>query len=176
MTFTYPEVGATRTGDRPAGYRHLTVRHRVSRHAHPPEDLAWLGEQLLAWRVHAAAGVRVEVDASVAAPGVHVTTLLGPGRFHLRECCEVVWVERSDERVAFGYGTLPGHAFVGEELFAVERDAAGDLWWRVEVFSRPALWWLRPLRWAVPTFQRLFAHRIGRGAARLLRERSAARD
>ena len=58
MSFTYPEVGATRTGDRPAGYRHLTVRRRLSRHAHPPQDLERLGEQLLSWQVHAAARVR----------------------------------------------------------------------------------------------------------------------
>ncbi|WP_435736614.1 DUF1990 domain-containing protein [Cellulosimicrobium sp. PMB13] len=173
MSFTYPEVGATRTGDRPAGYRYLTVRRRLSRRAHPPQDLAWLGEQLLAWQVHAAAHVRVETDAPVAAPGGRVTTLLGVGPLVLRECCEVVWVERGEDRVAFGYGTLPGHAFVGEELFAVERDDAGDLWWRVEVFSRPVLWWLRPISWAIPTFQRLFAGHLGRGAARLLRSRGA---
>jgi uncharacterized protein (UPF0548 family) len=172
MTFTYPEVGATRTGDRPAGYRHLTVRRRLSRHAHPHEDLAWLGEQLLTWRVHAAARVRVEADAPVAAPGGRVTTVLGVAPLQLRESCEVVWVERGADRVAFGYGTLPGHAFVGEEMFAVERDAAGVLWWRVEAFSRPALWWVRPLAGAVPTFQRLFARHVGGGAARLLRRRA----
>lgn len=173
MTFTYPEVGATRAGGRPDGYRHLTVRRRLSRHAHPAEDLARLGEQLLTWHVHAAARVRLETDAAAAAPGVRVTTLLGLGPLVLREVCEVVWVERSPDRVAFGYGTLPGHAFVGEEMFAVERDAAGDLWWRIEVFSRPVLWWLRPISWALPTFQRLFAHHLGRGAQRLLRERAA---
>jgi uncharacterized protein (UPF0548 family) len=173
MTFTYPEVGATRTGRRPGGYRHLTVRRRLSRHAHPAEDLAWLGEQLLTWQVHAAARVRLEADAPVAAPGVRVTTLLGVGPAVLREACEVVWVERTADRVAFGYGTLPGHAFVGEEMFAVERDASGDLWWRIEVFSRPVLWWLRPIAWALPTFQRLFAHHLGRGASRLLDGRPA---
>ncbi|OLT45564.1 DUF1990 family protein [Cellulosimicrobium sp. CUA-896] len=172
MTFTYPEVGATRSGTRPDGYRHLTLRRRVSRHAHPAEDLAWLGEQLLTWRVHAAARVRLEADAPAAAPGVRVTTLLGAGPVVLREACEVVWVERGADRVAFGYGTLPGHAFVGEEMFAVERDAAGDLWWRIEVFSRPAPWWLRPFARVVPLAQRTFAHRLGRGAARLLARRS----
>ncbi|MBD8080105.1 DUF1990 family protein [Cellulosimicrobium arenosum] len=172
MTFTYTEVGATRTGTLPPGYRHLHVRHRLSRRAHPPEDLAWLGEQLLTWRVHAAARVTLEADAPVAAPGGKVTTLLGVGRLRLFEPCEVVWVERGERRVAFGYGTLPGHAFVGEECFAVERDVAGDLWWTIDVFSRPALWWVRPLALVVPTFQRVFAHHLGRGAAKLLRARA----
>ncbi|MCB7138050.1 DUF1990 family protein [Cellulosimicrobium marinum] len=169
MTFTYPEVGATRTGARPDGYRHVRVQVRLSRHAHPPQDLDRLGDALLRWQVHAAARLRVETDAPEAAPGVRVTTLLGVGPLHLRECCEVVWVERSEERVAFGYGTLPGHAFVGEEMFAVERDAAGDLWWRVELFSRPALWWLRPVAPVLPLVQRAFARHLARGAARVLR-------
>ncbi len=168
MTFTYPEVGRTRTGDRPPGYRYLTVRSRVSRHAHPPEDLARLGEALLAWRVHAAAHVRLETRAPAAEPGARVTTRLGVGRLRLTEPCEVIWVERTDRRVAFGYGTLPGHAFVGEECFAVERDDDGFLWWRIDVFSRPVLWWVRPLGFAVPTFQRLFALNLGRGARRVL--------
>ena len=60
---------------------------------------------------------------------------------------------------------------MGEERFAVERDEAGDLWWSIDVFSRPALWWVRPLAFAVPTFQRLFAVHLGRGARRLLAER-----
>ena len=171
MTFTYPEVGATRTGDRPAGYRHLSVRRRISRRAHPPQDLAWLGEQLLTWQVHAAARVRVEPDAPVVAPGGRVTTLLGVGSLRLRETCEIVWVERGPERVAFGYGTLAEHAFVGEEMFAVERDDAGHLWWRVDLFARPALWWVRPFARVVPVVQRLFIAHLGRGAERLLRTR-----
>ncbi|MFF8347844.1 DUF1990 family protein [Cellulosimicrobium funkei] len=168
MTFTYPEVGATRTDRWPAGYRHLHVRRRLTDRARPPEDLARLGEQLLTWQVHAAARVRLETDAAEAAPGVRVTTLLGVGRLRLYEPCEVVWVERTERRVGFAYGTLPGHAFVGEERFAVERDDAGDLWWRIDVFSRPVLWWVRPFSFAVPTFQRLFALHLGRGARRLL--------
>ncbi|MFB8229120.1 DUF1990 family protein [Cellulosimicrobium sp. NPDC055967] len=172
MTFTYPEVGATRTDTWPTGYRHLHVRRRLTDRPRTPDDLAWLGEQLLTWRVHAAARVRLETEAPVAEPGARVTTLLGLGRLRLPEPCEVVWVERSAHRVAFGYGTLPGHAFVGEERFAVERDDAGDLWWSIDVFSRPVLWWVRPLAFAVPTFQRLFALHLGRGAKRLL----AARD
>ncbi|MBD5786283.1 DUF1990 domain-containing protein [Cellulosimicrobium terreum] len=173
MSFTYTEVGATRTDTLPPGYRHLHVRHRLSRRAHSREDLAWLGEQLLTWRVHAAAHVRLDTDAPRAEPGARVTTKLGVGRLRLHEPCEVVWVQREVDRVAFGYGTLPGHAFVGEECFGVERDDAGDLWWTIDVFSRPVLWWVRPLAFLVPTFQRLFALHLGRGAARLLRTRPA---
>ncbi|WP_265521907.1 DUF1990 family protein [Oerskovia flava] len=168
---TYPEVGATLTGDLPTGYAHLHVRHRLSGRARSPADLAWLGEQLLTWRVHAAAAVRLDADGPVAVVGGRVATHLGIWGLGVVEPCEIVWVERTPEAVAFGYGTLPGHAFTGEERFAIERDQAGDLWLAIDVFSNPALWWLRPLRSLLPVFQRLFAANLARGARRLLRSR-----
>ena len=47
------------------------------------------------------------------------------------------------DRIGFGYGTLPGHLFRGEEAFTVERDDAGDLWFVVTAFSVPDRWWVR---------------------------------
>jgi uncharacterized protein (UPF0548 family) len=168
VTFTYPEVGATQHGRSPAGYRHVRVRLPLSAGPRPGADLERVGELLLTWQVHAAARVRLDTSAPVAAPGVRVDTRLGVGPLRLHEPCEVVWVERGPRRVGFGYGTLPGHALVGEELFAVERDGAGRLWWVVELFSRPAPAWLRPLAPALGVVQRLYAAWLARAARRLL--------
>ncbi|MGH3739081.1 MAG: DUF1990 family protein, partial [Micromonosporaceae bacterium] len=56
--FTYPEVGAT-SGDRlPAGYRHLRYRALIG-----PGDLGRAADAVLSWRLHRAAGVRVEASA-----------------------------------------------------------------------------------------------------------------
>lgn len=168
VTFTYPEVGATRHGPLPAGYRHVRVRLPLSHDPRPATDLARVGEQLLTWQVHAAARIRLDTSAPVAAPGVRVDTRLGVGPLRLHEPCEVVWVERGPRRVAFGYGTLPGHALVGEEVFAVERDDAGRLWWVVELFSRPAPVWLRPFPPLLEVFQRGYAAWLARAVRRLL--------
>ena len=138
---TYPEVGATRAPELPAGYAHLRLRHRLS-----------------------------ERPCTVAEPGGRVVTRLGVGRVRLDEPCEIVWVEREEQRIGFGYGTLPGHVFVGEEAFVVERDAAGDVWFVVDVFSNPAVRWVSALRLFVPTFQRLYIAHHARAARGLLRD------
>ena len=167
---TYPEVGATRSAELPAGYGHLRLRHRISERPHSVDELGRLGELLLTWQVHRAGHVRIVPSAPVAAPGGVVTTRLGVGPVALSEPCEIVWVEREEQRIGFGYGTLPGHAFVGEESFVLERDAAGDVWFVVDAFSNPAAWWVAGLRPLVPPFQRLYVAHLARAARRLLRD------
>ena len=163
MTWTYAEVGATRDGVRPPGYRWLNVRHRLGR-----GDVAGVGEALLTWRLHAAAGITLAADAPRAAPGVGAEARLGIGPLRLPAPCRVVWVEEGARRYGFGYGTLPGHVFVGEEAFTVERDADGVVWFVVQAFSRPARWPLQLARPAVALGQRAFVGRLAAGARSLL--------
>lgn len=50
-----------------------------------------------------------------------------------------------DEPKAFGfaYGTLTHHVESGEELFQVEMDDEGKVWYRLRAFSRPRYWMVR---------------------------------
>jgi len=48
----------------------------------------------------------------------------------------VVYVEQEPERFAFAYGTLPGHPERGEVKFVVERDATGEVVFRILSFSQ----------------------------------------
>ena len=57
----------------------------------------------------------------------------------------VVLLEQSDTRVMYAVGTLPGHAFSGEESFTLEREENGSVWLTVRSFARPAAWWGWPL-------------------------------
>ncbi|WP_129337602.1 DUF1990 family protein [Cellulomonas endophytica] len=172
MSLTYDAVGATRAGTPPAGHRRLGVRHRLG--PGTAADLARVGEDLLAWRVHAAAGVRLRTGAPRAAPGVDVEALLGLGRARVPAPCTVVWTVADARRVGFAYGTRPGHVFSGEEAFVVERDAAGDLWFVVRAFSRPVHPLTRALGPAVPVGQRAFVALLALGARRRLRRGRAA--
>jgi uncharacterized protein (UPF0548 family) len=171
MTWTYDEVGATRTGVIPPGYRSLRVRHRIGH-----GDLGLLGEALLIWRVHAVAGVPVEASAGRAAPGVDAEARIGVGPLRLPAPCRVVWVEAAEDRVAFAYGTLPGHPFVGEESFAVERDGEGDLWFVAAAFSRPNWWAVRMTGPVAPALQRLYLARLAGGARRLASPETPRQD
>lgn len=159
---TYEEVGATRDGRLPAGYRHLSYRTCLG-----PDVLPLAGEAILGWRMHEAAGVRIRASAPRAAPGVTVTSELGFGPLRLAAPCRVVWTVDDEEETGFGYGTLAGHPARGEESFVVSRAADGGVWFTVTAFSRSARWFTRAAGPAVPVFQRAYAHRLGRALKRL---------
>jgi uncharacterized protein (UPF0548 family) len=56
----------------------------------------------------------------------------------------VVYVVDEPDRRGFAYGSLPGHAVSGEEMFGVRYDPAdGAVYSEVVAFSRPATWWSR---------------------------------
>ena len=76
----------------------------------------------------------------VAAVGSEVIVHHGP----VRAPCRVVYVVDEPDRRGFAYGTLPGHAEAGEELFAVRYDpTTGAVYAEVTAFSRHATWWSR---------------------------------
>lgn len=60
-----------------------------------------------------------------------------------RNACRIVYTIDEPRRFGFAYGTLPGHAETGEELFLIEWDAEDRIWYRVRAFSRPRLWLAR---------------------------------
>ena len=141
MTFTYPEVGATRLalvegGPLPAGYDHV-LRHVPIESAFDPAAAA-----LAAWRPQRGAGLDVRTDADRAAVGVRFTTGIGVGPLRLWAPCEIVWLVDEADRFGFGFGTLEGHPEAGEEGFLVSV-ADGRVWFDVAAFSRPAKWWVR---------------------------------
>ncbi|MFC7527508.1 DUF1990 family protein [Actinoplanes sp. GCM10030250] len=157
---TYPEVGLTRTGALPAGYRHLRYRTRVGTGR---AVLARAGEAILTFRMHRATGARITTDAPRATPGTRVTVGLGP----LRAPCEVVWTVQDEDQIGFGYGTRHGHPAIGEEAFLVERDENDTVWFSVTAFSRPAGTLMRLGGPVAVLFQHLYARLCGRAVRRL---------
>jgi uncharacterized protein (UPF0548 family) len=86
------------------------------------------------------AGLRVESTTPTAREGTDVLGHLGP----VSAPCRVVYVIDEPDRRGFAYGTLPGHAETGEELFAVRYDPAEEtVYAEVTAFSRHATWWSR---------------------------------
>ncbi|ADG76427.1 Domain of unknown function DUF1990 [Cellulomonas flavigena DSM 20109] len=166
---TYAPVGATRgrTGTwtgLPVGYAVLRAHHRVARGADEPQRAA-LAHDLRTWRLHEAAGVRVRAPGP-AEPGTQVVSLLGPGALAVHAPTCVVWADHE----GFGYGTLPGHPFAGEEAFRVVL-RGGDLWLDVEAYSRPVWAVARAAGPLVPVLQRLYVRQLARAARRLHRRR-----
>ena len=121
----------------PDGYHHVRKSAVIGRGRTRFEDAA---AKVMRWGMLRGAGVRVDATSEVAAVGSEVLVGIGP----VRAPCRVVYVIDEPDRRGFAYGTLPGHAESGEELFAVRYDPATDeVHAEVAAFSRHATWWSR---------------------------------
>lgn len=139
-TPTYPELGGTRDDLLPVGYDHLYRRVQLGC---GDDTFDTCRSALRAWAPQRAAGIAVYPSGAVLQVGE--TVLLGWrfGPFHLSAPCRIVWTVDDPDLTGFGYGTLPGHPEQGEESFTVARNTAGDVWFVVRAFSRPATWFAR---------------------------------
>lgn len=135
-SFTYPQQGAT-AGDMPDGYRHVRASRRVGYGRQRFEQAA---DAVMRYGMLRGAGLRVDASAEIAAPGADVLGRLGP----FLAPCRVVYVIDEPNRRGFAYGSLPGHAVQGEEMFAARFDPRDEsVYAEVAAFSRPATWWSR---------------------------------
>jgi uncharacterized protein (UPF0548 family) len=136
LPLTYSHVGATAT-TLPAGYHHVQKSAVIGQGRRRFEDAAAAG---MRWGMLRGAGIKVAATTETAAVGSEVIVHLGP----VQAPCRVVYVVDEPDRRGFAYGTLPGHAESGEELFLVRYDPATDnVFADVTAFSRHATWWSR---------------------------------
>ena len=136
LALTYPEVGAT-ASTLPAGYRHIHREHRIGSGRDRFDQAA---AAVMRYGMLRGAGLQVAATTDVARVGTDVLGRLGP----FIAPCRVVYVVEEPDRRGFAYGSLPGHAVSGEEMFGVRYDPADDaVYSEVVAFSRPATWWSR---------------------------------
>jgi uncharacterized protein (UPF0548 family) len=154
MNLSYPEIGASLADPMPAGYRHLRYRTPIG---NGPSQMRAATEALLSLSVYRTIGLGVDMAEKRARVGATVVVHIGS----LRAPCQFVWVEDSDDRAGWGYGTLTGHPECGEESFILTRDQANQVWLEVRSFSRPAIWYTRLAGPLIPMLQRHFARRCG---------------
>jgi len=131
---SYVEVGAT-AGRLPAGYHHVRLSARIGAGRGRFEQA---GAAVMRYGMLRGAGLRVAATTEVAEVGTDVLGKLGP----FAAPCRVVYVVDEPNRRGFAYGSLPGHAVAGEEMFGVRYDPAdSSVHAEVVAFSRPATWW-----------------------------------
>lgn len=132
---SYAEVGASITGDLPAGYRHSEQCVRVGKGRPTFERAAAAVET---WQVHRGAGLTVLTSAPRAAPDAVAVVRLSVGPIRISGANRVVAVVEEPMRRGFAYGTLDGHPERGEQAFLVEIDEAETVTFTVRSFVRPA--------------------------------------
>lgn len=68
----------------------------------------------------------------------------------------VLYTINEPHRYGFAYGTLAQHVEKGEEVFWVELDAEGNVWYRIEAFSQPKAWHVKLFKPLARYHQRRF--------------------
>ncbi|MFB7057413.1 DUF1990 family protein [Streptomyces vinaceus] len=160
----YPDRGATRRRELPAGYHHLHHRARIG---HGQAVFEAAGTAVTTFGAHRASGMLVRAAHGAVRPGSRVVVGIGLGPLRISAPCEVIWTAYEPARTGFAYGTLAGHPERGEESFMVLRDPDGTVWFEVTAFSRPAAWYTRLAGPVIPFLQRCYARRLGRTVRKL---------
>jgi uncharacterized protein (UPF0548 family) len=135
LAVSYPEVGATRGGELPDGYRH----DRYSTTLRRDTDAFRLGKEALrSWQGHRHARMDLAPTAPPVVTGTDLVAILRIGPAYMLAPCRIVYVTDQDDEFGFGYGTLPGHPERGEEAFHLRRHHSGGVTFEIVAFSRPA--------------------------------------
>ena len=140
LRFPYSEVGATRGSSAPRGY---IVDHNRVLLGRGAEVFARAKQEITDWKMFEMDWLELCWTDAAIQVGSTVGVLVGHYGFWSLNPCRIAYVleERGGvERFGFAYGTLPGHAEIGEERFSVEFDPQdSSVWYDLYAFSRPGV-------------------------------------
>ncbi|SRR5579862_136055 len=142
LPFSYSEVGATRAAP-PAGWRvnHMRTLLGTGRAVHDKMVSA-----LFSWELLTVGTLELFSTTPQVAPQDDVALLTWHFGIWSVDFCRVIYILNEEPvqngkilRTGFAYGTLPGHAVKGEEIFSVEwHPATEEVWYDIFSFSLPA--------------------------------------
>lgn len=133
---SYRELCESRGGTCPVGYR--PDHHRFA--LGTGEDcFRRAAAALRSWQVFGTPWVTLLNPDAPFEVGATLVLLVRHLGFYSLIGNRVVYLIEEERRAGFGYGTLEGHAFAGEERFLVEWLDSGEVAFDLFAFSRPAL-------------------------------------
>jgi uncharacterized protein (UPF0548 family) len=164
--FSYPEVGASKTGAPAGSPARYVIDHNRIKLGDGEATFHLAVAALQRWEMFNLGWVELFFPDTPIAAGRAVAVLARHLQFCSLNACRIVYtIDSSGEkgaavrRYGFAYGTLTEHAERGEERFSVEWHAEDDsVWYDLFAFSRPNHWLARggyPLaRWLQKRFAR----------------------
>ncbi|HNG90735.1 MAG TPA: DUF1990 domain-containing protein [Saprospiraceae bacterium] len=151
--FSYAHLGATRSGQVLQGYDNDHNSILLGQGERSWEDAK---RAIREWRMFPGGWAFILPNDADIQPGrvlCMVARVLG---IWWLNSCRIVYVVDEPTRFGFAYGTLPGHAECGEELFSVERRPDGAVHYVLRSFSRPRHWLARMAYPITRAYQRRF--------------------
>lgn len=130
----YSEVGASRNEKFPAGYDH--DRNEVCIGQGRVDFEAGV-EALKHWKMFPASWTKVSPSPMEWEAGKEVAVMFRLFGLWWWNSCRIVYVLDEPDKKGFAYGTLKSHVEKGEEIFFVEMEPDGSVWYRIQAFSQP---------------------------------------
>ena len=138
QTFSYSEVGSSRQRA-PAGY---TVDYNRVNLGQGVDTFERAKRAVIRWKMFDMPWLDLCWPDTPIEPGSTVSVVVSHLGFWSMNACRIVYVieeHGSSERYGFAYGTLAGHAEIGEERFMVEFNPNDQsVWYDLYAFSRPS--------------------------------------
>jgi uncharacterized protein (UPF0548 family) len=157
QTFSYAEVGFSRQ-QAPRGY---IIDHNRINLGHGPDTFQKAKVAIRQWKMFDMSWVSLCWPETPIESGATVAVLISHLGFWSLNASRIVYVIQEQGRIekyGFAYGTLAGHAEIGEERFTVEFNQDDQtVWFDLYAFSRPHL----AARFAYP-FSRMLQKRFAR--------------
>jgi uncharacterized protein (UPF0548 family) len=95
------------------------------------------------WAMFEGKWARIYSDKTPIETGQIVIMCAQAFGFWWLNAAKIVYTVDEPKAFGFAYGTLTHHVESGEELFQVEMDEEGKVWYRIRAFSRPRYWMVR---------------------------------
>ena len=134
LALTYTAHGATKQPEKVAGFDNDLLRVQIGT---GDADFNYAAAAIRQWKMFPAGWTRILPENTPIENGSTVAMFARAFGLWWRNSCQIVYVLEETNRFGFAYGTLPGHIECGEELFLVEQDEEGKVWYTIKAFSHP---------------------------------------
>jgi len=163
LSYSYPEQGTTAAKAFPKPYHHDRYRCYLGQ-----GDDCWQAAKaaLTHWQMFPKAWTIIYPKNVPQAVGQDVSVMIQLGPIYWLNGARVVYNYNEINRYGFAYGTLTSHAEKGEELFMLERNEKGEVFFVLEAFSLPQ----HPLAKLGAPFVRLLQKRFAKAAQAAIKE------
>lgn len=131
---SYSEIGASRNRQFPHGYDHDRNEIRIGQGR---DDFEKGIEALKHWKMFPAPWTKVMPSPIEWESGKEVAVMFRLFGLWWWNSCRIVYVIDEPNKKGFAYGTLQSHVEKGEEIFLVEMEPDGSVWYRIQAFSQP---------------------------------------
>ncbi len=140
LPFTYRQVGHTRSDDHVPGFNNDFNFIELGR-----GEVVWQVAKaaIRQWKMFPGGWACIFPDDAPIREGETVAMSAKVLGLWWLNSCRIVYVIDNERQFGFAYGTLPGHAECGEELFMVEKTADGTVRFVLKAFSKPRFWLAR---------------------------------